>query len=242
MPSPSRADVAYVPQHALAERMDASYWRPVFQALDARLDAAECVALGDLNPYIRYGAIVPGRRPTESEGDVIRIDPPAFRPTGLDWSKCIRIESGSPWDVANARVRPGDLLIVRCGVASVGRSAVFAGRRKAVVGCFVDLVRQDRLCPYYLCAFLHSLVGRLQMERCMSGVGTPNLSFEHIRRLRVPRLDANAEAFVSEAWRESQRAHAAGARRRAARLQAEAAARFDFLAPRLDEMSPAAAC
>lgn len=221
--------VARVPQAALAERMDAGYWHPRFRVLDALFERVDSTTIGALDPYMRYGAIVTGERPPETGGDVLRIDPSAFRPTGLDWSKCVPVPEGSQWDRPQARVAEGDLLFVRSGVGSIGRCAVFEGRRKAVAGCFVDIVRQQRLCPHYLCAFLHSQPGRLQMERLMSGVGTVNLSFGEIKSLRVALLDEPTQQAVSAAWRASAQAHAAGAERKARELQAEAIEPFDAL-------------
>ncbi len=209
--------------------MDAGYWRPRFRVLDALFANVDSTTIGALDPYMKYGAIVTGERPPETGGDVWRIDPAAFRPTGLDWSKCVRVPEGSKWDRPQARVAEGDLLFVRSGVGSIGRCAVVEGRRKAVVGCFVDIVRQHKLCPHYLCAFLHSQPGRLQMKRLMSGVGTVNLSFVEIKSLRVALLDEPTRQTISAAWQASARAHAAGADRKALGLQAQAIEPLDAL-------------
>jgi len=221
--------IAHVPQAALAERMDPGFWHPQFSVIDALFERVDSTTIAALEPYMRYGAIVTGERPPETGGDVLRIDPSAFRPTGLDWSKCVRVPDGSKWDRPQVRVVEGDLLFVRSGVGSIGRCAVFEGQREAVVGCFVDIVRQQKLCPHYLCAFLHSQPGRLQMARLMSGVGTVNLSFEEIKSLRVALLDEPARHAISAAWQASAQAHACGATRRAQEFQAQAIKPLDAL-------------
>ena len=191
-------------QSQLVDRMDPGYWHPRYDALDQlfALGAVKWVSIGELQPFMTYGAVATGGKPrTVASGGVVRIDPKAFRAGALDFSRCIRIEKGSEWDAARARVRVGDLLFVRSGVASIGRAAAFDLDEAAVVGCFVDIIRQDALCPYYVCAFLHSQLGRLQIDRLKSGVGTVNMNFDEIKSLRVPLLAADAQRKVSELWR-----------------------------------------
>lgn len=193
----------FLPQTQLVDRMDAGYWHPRYRVLDdllARGDI-EWLALGDLDPFMTYGAIASGDRPEHSaQPTLVRIDPKAFQPTGLDLAKCVQIPEGSKWDSPRARVRAGDLLFVRSGVASLGRTAVFDLDLVATVGCFVDIVRQDVMCPYYICVFLHSEIGRLQMERFKSGVGTVNMNFDEIKGLTMPLLDDRTQSRVSRHW------------------------------------------
>lgn len=218
-----------VSQSQLLHRMDAEYWHPRYAVLDELFARVKYTTIGALDPFMTYGAITPGERPPPADAGVVRIDPAAFRPTGLDLSECVRVPEGSKWDAPKTRVQRGDLLVVRSGVASIGRCAVFDRLARAVVGCFVDIVRQSKLCPYYLCAFLHSRPGRLQIERLMNGVGTVNISFGEIRSVGVVLMDDTARLRVSDAWSAAAKAHAAGATRKAARLQREAIGPFDAL-------------
>ena len=200
----------FLPQTQLVDRMDAGYWHPRYRVLDALFagDAAEWVTLGDLEPFMTYGAVASGDRPEpDAQSTLVRIDPKALQPTGLDLSKCVRIPEGSKWDIPRARVRKGDLLFVRSGVASLGRTAVFDLDDEAVVGCFVDIVRQDARCPYYVCAFLHSEIGMLQIERLKSGVGTVNMNFDEIKSLVMPLFDEETQSRVSEHWRTADEKH-----------------------------------
>jgi hypothetical protein len=78
-----------------------------------------------------------------------------------------------------------------------GRLAVFDSRAKATVGSFVDLVRLTGIAPGYVALCLRSRVGRAQVERLANGVGTPNLSFDEIRGLLLPRLGGREEACLA---------------------------------------------
>ena len=200
--------LAFVPQSQLAHRMDPGYWEPRFAVIERAFSRAgvEFISIGDLDPFMTYGAIVSGRRPEPTDHGVLRIDPPAFRDGALNLSGCVRVPEGSAWDIERARVQQGDLLFVRSGVASLGRAAVFEHDGVvAVAGCFVDIVRQRQLCPHYLCAFLHSQLGRLQIERLSNGVGTVNMNFDEIKSLRLPMFGDAVRARVSKLWREGRR-------------------------------------
>ena len=218
-------------QSRLVDRMDPGYWHPRYAVLDKLFasGSARSVSIGELRPFMTYGAIASGGKPRAvKRGGVVRIDPKAFRAGGLDISSCIRLEKGSKWDVARARVRVGDVLFVRSGVASIGRAAVFDLDETAVVGCFVDIIRQDALCPYYVCAFLHSELGRLQIDRLKSGVGTVNLNFDEIKSLRVPLLAPDAQRKVSELWRSATHCVEPGQTRRTETDRVHAAALKPF--------------
>jgi len=193
-----------VAQDQLLDRMDAQYWRPRFRVLDALWadSVVPWVAIGDLDPFMTYGVIATGDKSTpQPGGELLRIDPSALRNGTIDLAACVRVRVGSVWDMPRTRVRAGDLLFVRSGVASLGRTAVFDAPAAAVVGCFVDIVRQDKLCPHYLCAFLHSRIARLQIDRTKSGVGTVNLNFDEIRSLRLLLLPQPEQREVSALWR-----------------------------------------
>jgi len=76
-----------------------------------------------------------------------------------------------------------------------------------VVGCYVDIIRQDALDPFCLCAFLRSRFGRAQMDRIKSGVGTVNMNFDEIRGLRIVLLPAPCNAKISQAMQRADHFH-----------------------------------
>ena len=202
--------------------MDARFWHPSFRVLDALWadSVVPWVAIGDLDPFMTYGVIATGAKSVPRPGGgLCRIDPSALRDGTIDLGACVRVQVGSVWDLPRTRVRAGDLLFVRSGVASLGRAAVFDASAAAVVGCFVDIVRQDKLCPHYLCAFLHSRIARLQIDRAKSGVGTVNLNFDEIRSLKLL-LPQPKQRDVSALWRAGDRAS-----------RGQAVAAFDQLLP-----------
>ena len=72
----------FLPQTQLVDRMDAGYWHPRYRVLDALFagDAAEWVTLGDLEPFMTYGAVASGDRPEpDAQSTLVRIDPKALQ-------------------------------------------------------------------------------------------------------------------------------------------------------------------
>jgi len=100
-------------------------------------------------------------------------------------------------------LRPGDVVLPRSGEGSLGkhRVAVFLGDEPAGVGSFVDLIRLRGLNPFCLAAFLKSRLGRAQVSRFANGVGVPNISFDEIRALEVPRLPPDRQRAVERDYR-----------------------------------------
>ena len=63
------------------------------------------------------------------------------------------------------------------------------------------VIRLRGLNPFYLAAFLKSRLGRAQVSRFANGVGVPNISFDEIRALMVPRLPPERQRMVERAYR-----------------------------------------
>ncbi len=109
----------------------------------------------------------------------------------------------------------------RSGVGSLGKNrlAVYDGDEAVNVGCFVDRIRLRGINPYYVWAFLKTRFGWGQVKRIINGVAMPNISFDEIRGLQIPRAGAAVESEAEARWRSQVRpAHVA-------RNGAEAAAR-----------------
>jgi hypothetical protein len=182
----------------LIERLDPGYWHPAYEAIMSAC-APPLVPLGEFIAHITYGAIVPGRRPPHGADGLPLIGQGALRPSGLDLAGVTRAPIDSPWALARARVRPGDLLIARSGTGSLERNrlAVYHEDAPAVVDCFVDLVRLEGIDPDFVAAFLRTRFGWAQIHRLLNGVGPTNLSFDEVRALRVPAGQTDLERAVA---------------------------------------------
>lgn len=179
-------------------RWDAPFWhgRRSVPAWDHRWPV---VALGEFIEHITYGPIVTGSAPAPDPEGVISIRQGDFTDWGIDLGKALRVAAGGPHDPERSRVRAGDLVMPRSGAGALGRNrvGVYQGADEANVGCFVDRIRLRKIDPFYVLLFLKSEYGWQQIRAVINGVGTPNISFEEIRSLRLPLLPPDQQEYWS---------------------------------------------
>jgi hypothetical protein len=203
----------------LLKRLDPTYWHP---GHDALLEACRA-PLDPLDGYIRditYGPIVTGKRPGSARRGVPLVNQGQVRFCGVDLADASRVPEDSPWVAERSMLRPGDVVLPRSGEGSLGkhRVAVYLDDSPAGVGSFVDLIRLEGLNPFYLAAFLKSRLGRSQVSRAANGVGVPNISFDEIRALQIPRLSPERQQGVERRYRREVLPHHRRAVARHARL------------------------
>ena len=194
-----------VRQSQLVERMDPGFWAPHLVRIIAKLRSTKfgVTKLQKYEPYITYGPIITGRTPPLHKQGVFLIGIQDVTRTGLDLTNAQRIAPNCEWDIPRARLNPGDIVIVRSGIGSIGRCCVVLSDIGAVVGCFVDLVRLPvcPLKPEFVCLFLLSTYGSVQLERAMSGVtGTANIAFHHIRSLEIPLVPLELQSIFAAGY------------------------------------------
>jgi len=170
----------------LRHRLDPAYHDPGPEVLLAT-SRYPLRPLGDFIVHLVYGPIITRRQPPSDPNGVVIVHQGQVGFTGVDPSEALRVPPSCDWDVPRCRLQAGDLVLPRSGVASVAKSrvAVFLGDYPATVGSFVDLVRLEGLNPCYVVVYLKTAFGREQVLRVINGVGTPNISFDEIRALRV---------------------------------------------------------
>ncbi len=185
----------------LVERLDPGYWHPCYEAIMAEC-RAPLAPLHDFIEHITYGAIVTGRAPEPDANGMPLIGQGCLRPSGVDTRDAVRVGADSPWAPARCVVRSGDLLVARSGEGSLAKNrlGVYHGRRRAVVDCFVDLVRLRDIDPDYVAAFLRTRFGWAQIHRLINGVGPSNLNFDEIRSLQVAMVTEEAQAEVARRY------------------------------------------
>jgi hypothetical protein len=173
----------------LLTRLDPAFWHPAYEVAlkRARLPLVE---FGDFVEDIAYGPIVTGRHPQEEPGPLAIVSQGQVTATGVDVRTAHRVARGGAWDSPRARVRVGDLLIPRSGDGAVARNrlTVVVEPCDGVVGSFVNRVAVRGMDPVYACLCLRTEVVWSQIHSLLNGVGTPNISFDEIRGLRVPWL------------------------------------------------------
>lgn len=225
------ARCTWVPASALAgARWDPAFWHSCGEDL-ARACQFPLAPLERFIEHLTYGPILPGKPPVPAPAGVFIIGQRALRPTGVVLDRALVVAEGSPHDPPRCRLRIGDIVLARSGVGALRRKlfTVFRAPVAATVSCFVDLIRLKGISPYYVVTFLRGGLGWPQMERLVSGVGTPNLNFAQIRSLRIPLLPLSVQERVEAEWAEVAHLHDTG-------RYAEAEARLNAAARRLERV------
>ena len=190
---------------ALVDRLDPGFRHPAYEALLTRC-RLPLRPLGDLIADITYGPIVTGRVPPGSADGVPVVHQGQVTTTGVDLRQAVRVPVGSEWDCRpRARVRRGDLLLPRSGVASVAKNRVciYQDDAPAVVGSFVDRIAVRDLDPVYALICMKSQVVWAQVHRLINGVGTPNISFKEVRSLLIPWAPSRSQRDLCARYQET---------------------------------------
>jgi hypothetical protein len=187
--------------HALIE---AGRWDPPFLLTLDEDPMAACLLpvepLGTFVAELVYGGIATGRRPVAQDDGVWYVTQKAVGEHGVDLGACPRIRAEAPFVTDRIRLRPGDLVVPRCGAGTLAKNRLtrFDHDAPAVVDCFCDLLRLRGISSAWVLGFLRSPAGWAQIQRRIQGVGTPNLSFADLRAIRLP-VPGDALAGAAEA-------------------------------------------
>ncbi len=164
-------------------RLDAQFHRPKFKELQA-------VHEGRFELQFLHGAVLKGRTvlysdtgtvPIIRSGDLIDID---------DEAKLLRADVSEPIFF----LKKGDVLISSIGFGSIGKVQVFDKEGSYGTVSEVTVVRQRKLNPFYLAAYLRSEVGQLQINRYITGAtGQLHLSPRDVEKFFVPILPTDKQ-------------------------------------------------
>src|SRR5437867_2897501 len=183
-------------------RWNAGYFEERFRQNEKKLKKLQSVPLGDFIPEelpdgskgITYGQV--GARKLSPRGSVRYLQVISIRDTGIDFAvKPDRIAEGSYNDPERSRIGAEDILFTnnafRGTETLIGRCvAVTRDYGKVNISQHIDRIRVDGIDPFYVCCFLKSRFGALQVQREMHGVDAMTISFGQIKRIEIPELPA----------------------------------------------------
>ena len=166
------------------KRLDAQFHRPKFKELQAIHESR--FELQYLHGLVLKGRTVPysdtGAVPIIRSGDLTDID---------DEAKLLRADASEPIFF----LRKGDVLISSIGFGSIGKVQVFDKEGSYGTVSEVTVVRQKKLNPSYLAAYLRSKAGQLQIDRYITGAtGQLHLYPRSVEKFFVPILPTDKQA------------------------------------------------
>lgn len=161
-----------------AGRLDAQYFRPLFEEVEQRLEATGGAV--DLARILTVNTR--GRQPLYDESGLPVVNSKHVRTNKviLDDNRTAT-EAGSPVVISH-----GDVLINGTGVGTIGRAAAYLHHERALPDNHVTVLRTDEIDPVFLSAFLNSPLGQWQIERHIKGSsGQIELYPADIARIKV---------------------------------------------------------
>ncbi len=200
-------------------RWNAGYFEGRFRKNERQLRKLHSVPLGDFIPEelpdgskgITYGQV--GARRLSPHGAVRYLQVINIRDTGIDFAiKPDRIADGSHNDPERSRVRAEDILFTNNAFRGtdtlIGRCVVLPrDYGKLNISQHIDRIRVAGINPFYVCCFLKSRFGLLQVQRVMHGVDAMTISFTRIRALQIPQLATSLQTEVEGQYRQMSRWH-----------------------------------
>lgn len=189
-------------QEKPSSRWDPSYWEPKYDAVFKEL--SKNYSLDSLNKYI--SSIEQGDVPRQAKGDryvnrgILFINVVDVISTGISWVNCKRIINRHYKRIQRAEPTIGDLIFVRSGKGSIGKSTVFAGipgEDKFGISGHLNTVRLNNINAFYVEVFLKSFYGQLQIERFESGTSQQtDFRQESFAAIKIPLLKETIQSHI----------------------------------------------
>lgn len=196
-----------------SSRWDGPYWHPKYDAIFAKL--SNNYSLVPLSEYI--SSIEQGDVPRQAKGDryvnkgIIFINVVDIVSTGISWIDCKRIISSHYKRIQRAEPKKGDLIFVRSGKGSIGKSTVFVGipiEEKIGISGHLNTVRLKNINAYYIEVFLKSFFGQLQIERFESGTSQQtDFRQESFAAIKIPLLKNTVQAHIETEYKKMSTYH-----------------------------------
>lgn len=189
--------VSWIAADELRHRLDADFYRPEYLAIDHRI-----AALGlDKRQVTEISTMVTdGTHKT-----------PAYEATGIPFLSAKNIVNGfvdggtghkyvsseefEQLERWNCSPRSDDVLVAKSG--SIGSAGLARGAyEKFAVFESVAIIRPSGIAPAFLCAFLNSHLGQLQIRRNSKGAVIRHLHLEDLREVEVPLPDRRIQDYI----------------------------------------------
>jgi hypothetical protein len=181
-------------------RLNPVFYEERYIQIERKLAGMGAVPLGEFIPAnlqdgsrgITYGQV--GARELSPRGGVKYLQVINIRETGIDFAiKPDRVAENSHNDPPRSRVRAGDILFTnnafRGTETLLGRCVVVPrDYGKVNISQHIDRIRVVGINPHYVCCFLKSVYGSMQIQRVTHGVDSSGISFGQIRAVLIPVL------------------------------------------------------
>ncbi|OGL47174.1 MAG: hypothetical protein A2W05_09115 [Candidatus Schekmanbacteria bacterium RBG_16_38_10] len=185
-----------------SSRWDSSYWMPKYELLFHEI--SKKYKLDTLDKHIL--SIQQGDVPRKAKGDkyvskgIIFVNVVDIVSTGISWISCKRIVESHYKRIQRAEPKIGDIIFVRSGKGSIGKSTVFIeipGEKKIGISGHLNTVRFKEINPFYVEVFLKSCFGQQQIERFESGTSQQtDFRQESFSSIKIPIILESVQSHI----------------------------------------------
>jgi restriction endonuclease S subunit len=196
-----------------SSRWDGPFWRPKYDTLFKEI--VKSYSVESLDKYI--SSIDQGDVPRQAKGDkyvskgIVFINVIDVVSTGTSWANCKRIVVNHYKRIQRAEPKIGDLIFVRSGKGSIGKSTVFVGipgEKEIGISGHLNTVRLKNINAYYVEMFLKSCFGQIQIERFESGTSQQtDFRQESFAAIKIPIIPDTIQSHIETEYKKLARYH-----------------------------------
>ena len=196
-----------------SSRWDAPYWKPKYDTLFKEI--VKFYSVESLDTHIF--SIDQGDVPRQAKGDkyvskgIVFINVIDVVSTGISWANCKRIIVNHYKRIQRAEPKIGDLIFVRSGKGSIGKSTVFVGipgEKEIGISGHWNTVRLKNINAYYVEMYLKSYFGQIQIERFESGTSQQtDFRQESFAAIKIPIIPDPIQSHIETEYKKTARYH-----------------------------------
>ncbi len=156
--------------------------------LQNHLKLENSIQLGEL-VETRSGQTEYGEKRKFSKTGIPFISAKVVTPIGIDFMKDRKfVQPNSEMDKKSAHAHVGEIVFVRVGVGTIGRTAVITSKEEEGLvddWSYILTVKSDKVNPYYLAFYLQTPTIKEQILRYARGVGTVTIPQRELKKIPV---------------------------------------------------------
>lgn len=194
-----------------SSRIDASYWSPRYDYLDQIFFKWNAKSLKEIEG--KNWKIISGDHVRASRGEkkgfnlntsIEYYETKGFLETGYDYSVIKECSANAFERLKDTMVIQYDILVSASGVGGVGKGkssiVLHKPKNKSCTGD-VFILRLKKLNPFFIYTFLKTSIGKNQLLRMRSGVGTENINSKQLSSVKVPILSHRIQQNIEQEYR-----------------------------------------
>lgn len=131
--------------------------------------------------------------------------------TGINYSDLKQIVESHYQRIASAQPNYGDILIVRSGAGSIGKSAIFIGQpksKKIGITGHINTLGFKNINSFFVEVFLKTSFGQSQIERYENGVsGQTEFTQDSIAEIKIPLISDSVQKNIESEYKKMSNYH-----------------------------------